>query len=463
MPMKFTSKDKYISPSLEIKRAAVVMLSCLALAACHTSEKGNSTDPLIAKFENRNVVLAINIGGDAHHSESGVFYQTDQLKLSAPKGTIGEIKGAQEQVVYQSFRQGLTDIGIPLDNGLYDIIFHFAEPNDIATGIRVFNVYAEQNLSIKELDVRSARDGNPRSALDRAIMNVEVKDGSLDIKFEPLKGEAILSGLVVRSKAAPSTEWTMIWNDEFSKDGGIDDTKWSYDIWPAKKVNDENQKYTSDSKNVRVVDGKLILEAHRELDGSADYSSGRIHSKGKGDWLYGRLDIRAKLPAGQGTWPAIWMLPTNPFEYASNCSAGTDWQGNGGCDAWPNSGEIDIMEHVGYDMNRVHGTVHTKAFYWVNGEQRKSSVEGHDVSQAFHVYSLEWGPDRIDVLMDGLRYFTYLKQSDDWQEWPFDHPYHLIMNVAVGGFWGRAGGPIDDSVFPVKMEVDYVRVYKPKN
>ena len=173
-----------------------------------------------------------------------------------------------------------------------------------------------------------------------------------------------------------------------------------------------------------------------------------------------RVEARAKLPEGQGTWPAIWMLPSDPFKYASNCGAGTDWQGSDDCDAWPNSGEIDIMEHVGYDMNRVHGTVHTKAYYWVNGEQRKASIEAPAVNEGFNVYAMEWSAERIDVFLNNTLYFTYLKDSDDWQAWPFDHPFHVILNIAVGGGWGSAGGPTDLNAFPAKMEVDYVRIYK---
>jgi len=118
------------------------------------------------------------------------------------------------------------------------------------------------------------------------------------------------------------------------------------------------------------------------------------------------------------------------------------------------------MEHVGYDMNKVHGTVHNKAYYWVNKEQRKASVDGHDVANDFHQYAIEWSPERIDIFFDGSRYFTYLNQGEGWEAWPFDHPYHIVLNLAIGGDWGSAGGPIDNSIFPAKLEVDYVRVYQ---
>jgi beta-glucanase (GH16 family) len=172
--------------------------------------------------------------------------------------------------------------------------------------------------------------------------------------------------------------------------------------------------------------------------------------------------VRAKLPRGQGTWAAIWMLPSDPYRYSTTCEPGEDWQGSDTCDAWPNSGEIDIMEHVGYQMGHVHGTVHNEAYYWVKWEQRKGRILIDDVADAFHVYALEWTPERIDIFVDDSHYFTYVNDGTGWNAWPYDHPYNLILNVAVGGAWGRTGGPIDDSIFPQRMLVDYVRVYQEK-
>jgi beta-glucanase (GH16 family) len=224
-------------------------------------------------------------------------------------------------------------------------------------------------------------------------------------------------------------------------------------------VNDEDQTYTDRAKNARIENGLLIIEAHQEQFNDAQYTSARLNSLNKGDFLYGKAEVRAKIPAGQGTWSAIWMLPSEPFKYATTCQEGEDWQGNSTCDAWPNSGEIDIMEHVGYDMNRIHGTVHNKAYYWKNWEQRKASIEGVNVDQEFHVYSVEWTPEDITVYFNEIPYFYYKNEKSDWRAWPFDHPYHIILNLAIGGAWGRSGGPIDNSIFPVRMEVDYVRVF----
>ena len=406
------------------------------------------------------VIWAVNIGGGEYNGKDGIHYSADNIDSSVNAGVIDTIKGAQDYTVYQSYRTDIFSIKRNVPNGIYDVVFRFAEPENLNVGERIFDVLAEGKILFDDLDVRLARDGNIKSSLDRTALNIEVTDGSLDLEFTPITGRPLLNALVIRKRSSfDESKWKIVWQDEFNDDGKVNPDKWNHDIWPPKKVNDEEQSYTSDERNVRVSDGKLILEAHHQ-DGNI--TSGRINTLGKLDLLYGRVAISAKLPSGQGTWPAIWMLPSNPFKYATTCEQDEDWQGSKTCDAWPNSGEIDIMEHVGYDMNIVHGTVHTKAYYWVNGEQRKASVRVPEVSEQFREYSLEWSENRIDVYIDQTLYFTYLKQSDDWQSWPFGHPFHLILNVAIGGGWGSAGGPTDLTALPTQMEVDYVRVYKPK-
>jgi beta-glucanase (GH16 family) len=153
--------------------------------------------------------------------------------------------------------------------------------------------------------------------------------------------------------------------------------------------------------------------------------------------------VRAKLPAARGTWPAIWMLPVD-F----------------GSVAWPKCGEIDIMEHVGYDPNRVHGTLHTEAFNHIKGTQKTSILSLPTATEEFHTYSVEWSADRIAMSIDGNSYATFDKKPTDGEaEWPFDKPFYLILNLAVGGSWGGIKG-IDDASFPQKFEIDYVRIYQ---
>jgi beta-glucanase (GH16 family) len=412
----------------------------------------------VIKNHKEPVVIAINLGGPAYTGVDGVEYQADSLDSSAAKGQSMHIMGSQDAPLFETFRRGNMQLSFAVDNGQYDIIFKFAEPDDIAGGERVFNVLAQGEMLLEAMDVRVARDGRKLSSVVKTSTNVTVTQGQLTIDLQAVAGEPVLHGLIVRRKHQDPRDWQMVWSDEFDYTGAPDNSKWTFDEWPAKKVNGEDQAYTARAKNARVEDGRLIIQAHKEQYGNAQYSSARLHSLGKGDFLYGKVEARVKLPAGQGNWSAIWMLPSDPFKYATTCKAGEDWQGSTTCDAWPNSGEIDILEHVGYDMQNVHGTVHTKAYYWVNWQQRKASIDGKTVDQNFHLYSLEWTPEHIIVSFDNTPYFFYKNEGTGWEAWPFDHPYHLILNLAIGGDWGRAGGPIDDSLFPMQMEIDYVRI-----
>jgi beta-glucanase (GH16 family) len=403
---------------------------------------------------------AVNVGGPAYTGADGVSYVAEEFVSGGKTGSLEKVLGSQDETLYQSYRVGDIRVDKPLANGLYDVILHFAEPDEIDAGERYFDVLVNGRKRVENLNVRVARDGKIRSGLTVAVPDVRVTDGRLLIEFAAISREPILSAVVVRGKPVESDRWSLVWQDEFDYEGPPDPEKWNLEKWPARKVNDEDQAYTARSKNVRVENGLLVIEAHKEDYDNANYTSARIQSQGKGDFLYGRIEARAKLPQGMGTWPAIWMLPSDPFAYATTCSNGADWQGSEDCDAWPNSGEIDILEHVGYEMGHVHGTVHTRSYYWAVWQQRKGRILIDDVSESFHDYVLEWSPERIDMYVDDSLYFTYVNEGTGWEAWPFDKPFHLVINMAVGGMWGRAGGGIDDSIFPQRLLVDYVRVYK---
>jgi beta-glucanase (GH16 family) len=444
-----------VIPSRLGARAGVPLITAVLITGCSPP----APDSPSATPAETDLVWAVNVGGLAYEGLDGTRYEAEASISGGETGRIESIKGSQDPVLYQTYRAGDVRVDHPVANGIYDLTLHFAEPEQIGGGERLFDAFAEGRRVIADLDVMSFRDGKVVSGLTITVPGVEVADGELSIAFEASAKEPILSAVVVRDRNRPQTGWELAWQDEFDGDG-LDDAKWTARNWPPRKVNDEDQAYTSRDQNLRVEDGLLVIEAHREEYEDGKYTSGRISSAGQGDFLYGRFEARAKLPRGQGTWPAIWMLPSDPFAYATTCREG-EWQGNADCDAWPNSGEIDIMEHVGYQMNHVHGTVHTRAYYWQVWEQRKGRILLDDVADEFHLYAIEWTPERIDAFVDDTLYFTYINEHQGWEEWPFDKPFHLILNVAVGGAWGRAGGPIDDSVFPQRMLVDYVRVYRP--
>lgn len=235
--------------------------------------------------------------------------------------------------------------------------------------------------------------------------------------------------------------YTLVWNDEFTA-ANIDLTKWEHEVNGDGGGNNELQYYTNLPTNSFIENGHLVIKAIYEDYQSRDFTSARMRTKYKGDWLYGRIEVVAKIPAGRGTWPAIWMLPT-------------DWEyGN-----WPSSGEIDIMEHVGYDPNVIHGSIHTLAYNHTIGTQKTALLTIPTAITSFHKYAIEWFEDHIDFFIDDTMYFTFTNENKDWQYWPFDKRFHLILNLAVGGNWGGAEG-IDVAAFPAQMEVDYVRVYK---
>jgi beta-glucanase (GH16 family) len=406
------------------------------------------------------LVWAVNIGGPAYAGSDGTEYEAENSVSGGSLGTMEVVKGSQDPTLYQTYREGDIAIARPIPDGTYDITFHFAEPHEHGPGDRLLSAFVDDRQVIHDLDVMQSRDGKVESALTVTVPEVPISNGVLKISFEAASGLPILNALVVRQTVPQTARWQLVWSDEFDYTGAPDPDKWVIDVWPARKVNDEDQTYTARDKNLRVENGNLVIEAFKEQFGNAEYTSGRIHTQGRGDFFYGRIEVRAKLPAGKGTWPAIWMLPSDPFKYATTCKAGEDWQGSPTCDAWPNSGEIDIMEHVGYEMGHVHGTVHNEAYYWAKWEQRKGRILLDDVAERFHNYELEWTPKDIRIYVDGHHYFTYVNENNGWQTWPYDQPFHLILNIAVGGMWGRSGGGIDDSIFPQRMEVDYVRVYE---
>lgn len=272
---------------------------------------------------------------------------------------------------------------------------------------------------------------------------------SLGFVFWP----AALSGNADSGKSADvaAVKWKLVWSDEFDKDGAPDPTKWGYEEGFVR--NNEAQYYTRDRReNARVENGNLVIEGRKEkfanprynsaaARGSAsrefaEYTAASLITKNKVDWKYGRIEVRAKLPQGKGVWPAIWML--------------------GARGGWPSGGEIDIMEFVGHTPNAVHATVHfSKAGKHASSGNKLTVERPFD---DFHVYAVEWFPDRMDFYFDKQKYHTFpLEKADENGRNPFRANQYLLVNLALGGSWGRE---IDDSIFPQKFLIDYVRVYQ---
>ncbi len=236
-------------------------------------------------------------------------------------------------------------------------------------------------------------------------------------------------------------ESTPVWEDNFSANGIADPSKWTFETGGGGWGNNELQYYTN-GDNAVVTGGNLVITAKRQSLSGNEYTSSRMITRGKGDWLYGRFEVRAKLPKGRGTWPAIWML-------SSDNTYGT----------WPASGEMDIMEHVGFDPNNIHCSIHTSAYNHTRGTQKTSARVVPGATDDFHVYRIDWTPYAVRGYVDGTKYFEFVNENTGYTTWPFNKKFFLILNIAVGGNWGGAQG-VDATAFPASMEVDYVKVYK---
>ncbi|WP_274365154.1 glycoside hydrolase family 16 protein [Paenibacillus thermotolerans] len=251
-------------------------------------------------------------------------------------------------------------------------------------------------------------------------------------------------------KMTADNGWKLVWNDEF--DGGeIDRSKWDYDIGGHGFGNNESQYYTTEKRNAYIEDGKLVIQAIEEEYGGKPYSSAKLITRGKADWTYGRFEFRAKLPEGQGIWPAIWMMPTDMQKYGG----------------WPTCGEIDIMEMVGHEPNKVYGTLHMgNPHYYFGGNY---TLKEGKFSDDFHVFALDWTPEEMRWYIDGEMYYStsdwYTRKNESSEKEPFpapfDRAFYLQLNLAVGGNW--PGYPNDSTVFPQTFELDYVRVYQPED
>jgi beta-glucanase (GH16 family) len=236
----------------------------------------------------------------------------------------------------------------------------------------------------------------------------------------------------------------LVWSDEFESAGLPNAERWVHDT-ARNRVgwhNNELQYYAADRpENAVVRDGLLIITARREnLAGLADwggqrYSSARLITLGKAAWTYGFFEVRARLPCGQGSWPAIWML------------------GSGG--QWPRDGELDIMEHAGSDPRRVFSSVHTQA--GSGGRASTGAARSSDACSAFHNYQMTWTASEIRFSIDGVVHHRYANSRTGVDAWPFDAAQFMILNLAVGG---DIGGAVDDRIFPIALEIDHVRVYQ---
>lgn len=269
----------------------------------------------------------------------------------------------------------------------------------------------------------------------------------------------LLSGLIfiISSCAIFKTEnklnnipYKLVWSDEFNYNGLPDATKWNYDVGGHGWGNNEKQFYLEKSlENSYVKDGKLHIAALKKEHENLPYTSARLTTYEKFMFQYGKVEVMAKIPKGKGTWPAIWMLPESIRTKT---------------EVWPLCGEIDIMEHVGKDPNVIHTSLHTHLYNHMHGTQMTHFKKFPDMSSDFHLYGVEWDQQSIKFYIDKILFYEVQKGQDGKittnEGWPFDKPYYLILNLAIGGNWG---GEVDETIFPVDFQIDYVRIYQKSN
>lgn len=291
---------------------------------------------------------------------------------------------------------------------------------------------------INDTTARIVLAGNSSVNYSRTVFSLSVNGSELlnpNAASFSAKGSVVFDG---------NPNWTMIYNDEFDVDGLPDPAKWTIDARPKGWINNEQQVYTDASRdNARVRNGNLIITGKKDFptgDPNAPWSSARLVSLGKMEFLYGKAEMRAKLPRARGSWPAFWLMPVDN-EYGF----------------WPKSGEVDILEHVGNNFGKAMCALHTESKNWTNGGNLGGNRIMPDVDTVYHTYAAEWSPDSIRFTHDGIGFYTYVNPKTDWKDWPFDKSFFVILNVAIGG---GMGGAITDADWPDSMQVDYIRIYQ---
>lgn len=363
-----------------------------------------------------------------------------------------------------------TPISIPADNG---VCYTIEVPKTGRYSIQLFafakdsgQVWIEDyinNPDDRTYNITGILDGTKTGGHAVSVDGSPLKAGTHYIKVHAKKSEIVIDSIVftliqphLETQATlrqnmQGSKWQMAWSDEFNGSGLPDSNKWSYNIGNWGWGNNEPQYYKANRiENTRQENGYLVIEAHKD-DLNYPWTSARLTTAGKQSFLYGKIEFKAKVPSGRGTWAAGWLLGD---DYRDELS-------------WPYCGEIDVLECVGYEINDStgdglnHASCHTRAYYFKQGNHLTATTPVQNMQQEWHTYGIEWYPDSIRAYVDGNFYYTYDKVANEL-EWPFNKPQNIILNLAVGGGWGGAHG-IDPNWNSHKFLVDYVRVYELDN
>ncbi|MEM5948455.1 family 16 glycosylhydrolase [Spirochaetia bacterium 38H-sp] len=406
---------------------------------------------------------------DASPDASGAFDSAESWIFYTNTGGEGNATIEDGVAVIDVTKKGMQPWAVQLlqspikldKGGTYKLVFDAASESDGmgimvkvgATGKRSWVAYMQQDFKLGtemktyniSFDMLKDTDGNARLEmwfLDEGKYRVDnfklIKVGQ--------KKDMPVEGTLTEEDEDKVEDWQLAWSDEF--DGPeIDRDIWVFETGNGANGWGNNELEYYKEENAFIEDGMLVIEAKKETvsTGYKDfhYTSARMKTQGKYDFTYGRVEIRAKLPKGQGIWPALWML-------------GSDIGSKG----WPRCGEVDIMELVGHEPSTVHGTIHAPFSYGANGIGAAYKLKKGDFSNDFHVFAIEWDEDEIEWYVDDVLYHV-VNKDEIGPDWVFDHNFFFIFNVAVGGNW--PGSPDNSTVFPQRMYVDYIRVYTDNN
>lgn len=344
-------------------------------------------------------------------------------------------KSSKSVSVRQSSRSTIEVSATTLNFGAQESSASFTVKSNVAWIVRPgdswFTVTPASGNS-GETVVTVACSENGSSVERRSSLEIKGEDTLITVEIIQLSDAIIV----------PEGGYTLVWNDEFNDPAVTmpDTQKWYYDVWDPGYVNNELQRYVAGerngSKTAEISDGILRITAMKQ---GGEVISARLNTRDL--WMYGYFEARLKLPKGKGTWPAFWMMPAN----------GGDW---------PHCGEIDIMEEVGTNPNYTSSSIHCTAYNHTIGTQKTAERYTAGAEDEFHVYALEWTSDYIRTLVDGKELFRFANdKKNDQDTWPFDKPFHPILNLAWGGSWGGMNG-VDESALPAVYEIDYVRVFQ---
>jgi beta-glucanase (GH16 family) len=429
---------------LRIKNLVAFTLIMLLTVNCTSNKNNRKNQDAVSKSDSSNIIVKAQDYVNSKYNEAVKFSEKNinYVKVNA-KGWLEYKVQVPETGRYRVRLSGSASDSSQVACWIEDNVYNKDGRTYNITG----NMMLKKALADKSGNMVE-KDGTPLVAGPH-VMHLHYDTGTVvfeKICFDLLRKHK--SSPVVLAQKTSGKEWKLVWSDEFNGTGLPDTSKWTFDIGNWGWGNNELEYYTVNRlENARQEDGNLIIEARKD-DGVYPWSSARLTTRGKESFLYGKIEFRAKVPAGRGTWSAGWLLGD---EYKDELS-------------WPYCGEIDVLENVGYEMDpktgngKTHASIHCGAYYFKLGNQPTSIVDVNNMTDEYHIYSIEWLSGSISILIDGKKYFDYHDGSNNLT-WPFNKPQNLILNLAMGGGWGGAKG-LDPEMKSAKFIIDYVRVYE---